>query len=186
VASKRFCSPCVASRETLAPQPGCSTVGEFPLAWPRGYHWRAAPIGKRAEVAIKRGLNDIRINSPSYAAKTSVGDASGKTLKDLAAHVRGGLSIFGAGLSGGHALSLFPATIEYGNDLARPFSDSASSFPAAGRRSQMHNERDEFYRSCLIAEQVRAQTTFGVTREFHLKWAALFEQRLREMKATRR
>ena len=42
-------------------------------------------------------------------------------------------------------------------------------------------EDAEFYRQRMLEEQLRAQTSTGEMRQFHLGWASLFEDRLRSM-----
>lgn len=45
----------------------------------------------------------------------------------------------------------------------------------------MQIEDEGFYRARMLEEQTRAQTCLGEAKQFHLQWAALYEERLREL-----
>ena len=45
----------------------------------------------------------------------------------------------------------------------------------------MQIEDEEFCRARMLEEQMRAQTSLGEVKQFHLRWAALYEERLREL-----
>jgi hypothetical protein len=45
----------------------------------------------------------------------------------------------------------------------------------------MHLDDEDFCRARMLEELVRAQTSLGEVKQFHLRWAALYEERLREL-----
>ncbi len=45
----------------------------------------------------------------------------------------------------------------------------------------MHLDDEEFCRARMLEELMRAQTSPGEVKQFHLRWAALYEERLREV-----
>jgi hypothetical protein len=45
----------------------------------------------------------------------------------------------------------------------------------------MHLDDKDFCRARMLEELVRAQTSPGEVKQFHLRWAALYEERLREL-----
>ena len=45
----------------------------------------------------------------------------------------------------------------------------------------MHLDDEDFCRARMLEELVRAQSSLGEVKQFHLRWAALYEGRLREL-----